>query len=147
MTTYGQLTYHRMQTGRPLWGITALPHVMIRIKRVLPRVKAERTGTVYLADTPDTAVDIEWICSRWPLEMDDRTAEHLATQAARWRRRREELDELLAGHVNPLLAEPARTPRDYQLVAAEMGKTAELGRSASASGSRSWCRSNFTAPA
>lgn len=119
--SYGTLTYHRMQTSRPCWGIKAAPHVMIRVKRVLPRVKPDRTGAVYVVDTPDVARDIQWLCDRYPLDMNERTAAHLAARVGQWHERQQAVDAILAGHPGGgLLGEPARTPRAYQTAAANL---------------------------
>lgn len=119
--SYGTLTHHRMSMSRPCWGIKAMPHVMIRVKRVLPRVEASASGTVYVVDTPDVARDIQWLCDRYPLEMNERTAEHLATQVGKWGDRQQAIDDILGGHPGSgLLGEPARQPRPYQEAAAHL---------------------------
>lgn len=116
MSTYGTLTYHATRNTPPTWSIQAQPHVMIRIKRVLPRVQATRTGTVSVSDTLDVARDIAWINDRYPLEMNELTETTLAERVKGWVERRDAVDDILAGRpAGGLLMEPARAARDYQL--------------------------------
>jgi SNF2 family DNA or RNA helicase len=119
--TYGTLTHHALKQQRPQWSIQAAPHVMIRIKRVLPQARTNRSGHVMLTDTLDTARDIEWIRDRYPLDMNDRTAAVLADRLAGWTHRKQAVDDILGGHPGTaLLTQPARAPREYQLQFAAM---------------------------
>lgn len=114
--TYGTLTHHPLKQQPPVWSIQAQPHVMIRIKRVLSRVQAHRSGRVVISDTLDVARDLQWLCDRYPLEMNDHTAGALAERLGRWTHRQQAVDAILEGHPGAaLLTNPARTPRDYQL--------------------------------
>lgn len=114
--TYGTLTYHPLKQQPPVWSVQAQPHVMIRVKRVLPRVRQHRSGRVFISDTLDVARDLQWLHERYPLEMNPLTAEVLAERLARWTQRQQAIDDILSGHPgSALLAEPARTPREYQL--------------------------------
>lgn len=116
MTTYGTLTYHALRQQRATWSIKAAPHVTIIVKRVLPRVKATAAGTLVITDTLDVARDLEWIHSRYPLDMNDRTATALHDRTARWVERQHAVDNILCGHPGtPLVTEPGRPARDYQL--------------------------------
>ncbi|MGH3825962.1 MAG: SNF2-related protein [Pseudonocardiaceae bacterium] len=121
MTTYGTLTFHHQGQQHPTWSIKAQPHVVIRIKRVLPRARATRSGHVIITDTLDAARDLDWIRERYPLDMDDRTAQVLTDRLKRWTERQQAVDDILGGHPGcALLTEPARTPRGYQLQFAAM---------------------------
>lgn len=120
-TTYGTLTYHPLKQQPPVWTVQAQPHVMIRVKRILPRVQQHRTGRVLISDTLDVARDLQWLHERYPLEMTPLTTEVLAERLARWTERQQAIDDILAGHPGgALLMEPARAPRDYQLQFASM---------------------------
>lgn len=125
MSIYGELRYAvHPDTGRGHWGIKAQPHVMIRVKRIFPRLEASRTGWAQMEDTPETARDIEWLAGRWPLDMADDVAARLAGRAGAHRQREHAVDAILSGQIlAPMLGEPAREPRSYQLVAAQMGRT------------------------
>lgn len=125
MSTYGTLTHHRRGTvrvgyvgvnDRPVWGITALPHVMMRLKRIFPRVASTAAGRIYLTDTIETARDIAWICERFPLDADPATAALLAERAGAHRDREQAIDAILAGRCAPLLTldRAGMTPRPYQ---------------------------------
>lgn len=123
-TTYGTLTYHRLQHDRPVWSIKAQPHVMIRVKRIFPKVARRRNGAVHITDTPDTARDLQWLLERYPLEVDERSAAQLAARVGQWSARQDAIDTILAGHTPPLPADPARPPRGYQSAAAALVRAA-----------------------
>lgn len=127
--TYGTLAWHperRRSVGdqvrRACWSIRALPHVMIRIKRVFPRIERHSSGRLILTDTPEVAYDVQWLCSRFPLDMDSATEAHLHDQVTAWTDRRHAIDDILSGHAAIDLGEPARTPRDYQAIAAAFAR-------------------------
>jgi SNF2 family DNA or RNA helicase len=151
MATYGTLQHRRPQVeaqprrggDRASWWISAAPHVMIKVKRLLPRVSTDRSGAVSIVDTPETARDVAWICDRWPLDMDPRTRAQLDARVSEHRARQEAIDDVLAGGSGALTLgmEPSRPPREYQSVAARMMRTSGrlilgdelgLGKSASA---------------
>lgn len=122
MSTYGTLTHRppatehntgtRRAGARPMWSINADPHVMIRLKRLLPRAESCRTGAVSVADTPEAARDLQWICERWPLDMDLATTARLQAQVRVYRHRQEAIDDILSGGSGalPFDLEPARPP-------------------------------------
>jgi hypothetical protein len=115
VTTYGTLHYHALRNERPIWSIDATPHVKITIKRVLPRVRATAQGKLRITDTLDVARDLAWVHSRYPLDMDDRTACALAERVDRYVERESFVNGILSGHPGTALAvTPARPPRDYQ---------------------------------
>jgi SNF2 family DNA or RNA helicase len=115
--TYGRLAY-----GRGQWGIEAEPHVLIKLKRLFPRARQERSGVIVLKDTPEVGRDLEWFTARYPLRVSDTTAGRLAAQAARHRQAEEDVLDILAGQrsFSSALQEPARPPRGYQLQAADV---------------------------
>lgn len=118
--TYGRLAY---EDGH--FGIAAQPHVMIRLKRIFPRVQASRTGVLTVRDTPEVARDLEWALSRWPLEMDDVAARRLTSRADAHRASEEAVVHILAGGQATISGPriPARAPRDYQTQAADLALT------------------------
>lgn len=135
MSSYGQLTHHPPETinlgrdgsnTRPVWGIAARPHVMIRLKRMFPRVAANSAARIYLVDTTETARDIEWVTARYPLDADPATATRLAARAAAHLEREHAIDAILAGRKAPLpsaLDDAGMTPRDYQQTFIDMART------------------------
>jgi hypothetical protein len=123
--TYGTLTHQDEATAggkiHGLWQITAEPHVMIRLKRIFPRVQWTRTGEITVDDTPDVARDLEWITQRWPLAADRATAVRLRRRVAEHRRSERVLRSILDGtHQLPHERRPAREPYWYQQQAADV---------------------------
>lgn len=118
MATYGTVTYApptgNARVGR--WEITAAPHVTIRIKRIFPRVQASRTGTVYIVDTPEVARDLEWLCERWPLDMDPASAAALEAGAKQHRDSEKAVQAIMSGERvdAPGVRIAAQETRDYQ---------------------------------
>lgn len=115
-------TYGRLVWGRGQWGIEAEPHVLIKLKRLFPRARQERSGVIILKDTPEVGRDLEWFTARYPLRVSDTTAGRLAAQAGRHRQAEEDVLDILAGQrsFSGALQEPARPPRGYQLQAADV---------------------------
>jgi SNF2 family DNA or RNA helicase len=115
--TYGQL-------GRfnGVWVVGADPHVMIKLKRLFPRVQQVRGGGVTIKDTPEIARDLEWFTSRYPLAVDDATAQYLTLQADAHRATETAVLDVLAGQrtLSEGFREPARPPRPYQVQAADV---------------------------
>lgn len=127
MSSYGQIRWvdGGEVTGRdrPTFGVRAVPHVMIRIKRLFPKARAGRAGYVELAETPEVARDLQWLCDRHPLDMDDRTRARLDAQAGEYEARRQAVDDILAGAGQlHLPSEPARAPRAYQAQGAALAR-------------------------
>jgi hypothetical protein len=116
--TYGRLRWGVDRAGRGAFALWLEPHVMIKVKRLLPRVEQHRTGAVIVKDTPEIARDIEWIHDRWPIDMDDRAFHRLKLRADEHRAITEKVTDILAGHLPPTgWREVAGEPRDYQLAA------------------------------
>lgn len=125
MKTHGELRYAQLQfEERGAWLLKATPDVMIRIKRLFPRSETYVHGQILLYDTPEVARDVEWLVSRWPLEMSPVTREQLTAGADAHRANEQAVLEILNG-TRPHLEfrEPARAARDYQLVAADLALT------------------------
>jgi superfamily II DNA or RNA helicase len=120
--TYGTLTYDPGVVGRGVWRVAGEPHVIIRLKRLFARARVSKVGEVALADTPEVARDLEWILDRYPLVVDDDTAKRLEGRADEQREREHLVDTILSGGQVSMgaLGEPARPPRGYQTVAANL---------------------------
>lgn len=120
--TYG--TVERTANGS--WRIDAIPHVLIRLKRLFPRVRANRAGEIVIAGTTEIARDLEWVLERWPMEMDgadrqalaDASREHVETELL--------AEEILAGKVPDIPLswdaknDQGETPHEDQLIAANL---------------------------
>lgn len=119
MRTYGTLTL--TQPGG-WWQLDVEPHLAIRAKRILGRARNTRGGYVGVRDTAEVARDIEWLISRWPVEVEDDTLAYLTERADTHRAMEARVGELLATPATlfDLPREPARAPRDYQRFAVEM---------------------------
>lgn len=118
--TYGTLEHEDDGIGAR-WRLVAEPHVMMRLKRIFPRVLQQRTGHITLADTPEIARDLTWVCDRWPLEMTAPVLERLTDRERLFNERTQTVESILAGYVPPLgFKDPARPARDYQTVAASI---------------------------
>jgi len=115
-------TYGRLAAAGGQWAISAEPHVIIRIKRIFPRMVQGRTGTLFLKDTPEVARDLEWLTERWPLELDAQSASRLRSQASQHRDTEVAVGEILVGQRALSLGfrQPARPPRPYQQQAADL---------------------------
>lgn len=124
MSGYGELAYLDLgQSGR-WWGMRAVPHVMIRAKRMFPRGQSDRGGVYRLADSADVARDLEWFLDRYPLDMSAATSRRLLARSREYTDRVEAVDDILGGRVpRDLPRDPARPARDYQLVAAGLART------------------------
>lgn len=119
--TYGRLQYGVDPRDRGVWVLTLEPHVMTRIKRLFPRVDVHRSGAVWIYDTPDVSRDLEWVESRWPLDMTAACRKILGGKADDHRAREQTVAKILSGHAPPTTwREPLMTPRDYQLTADAM---------------------------
>lgn len=124
MRTYGQLEHHPGETrfGRAgYWQLRAEPNVVVRVKRVFPRVAVKRDGMIVLGDTPEVARELTWVMERWPFAMDGATRARLDARTREYVAGQEAVDRVLAGERLQVDGHaPARQPRDYQLVAADV---------------------------
>jgi hypothetical protein len=109
---------------RGAWVVAAVPHVAIKVKRMLPRVQQSRAGTIVVDDTPDIARDLEWILERYPMDIDAIGQARLTAQADLHRTKEEGVLAILNGHrLNSAVRTPAREPRPYQLESADLALT------------------------
>lgn len=109
----------------PVWQVRAAPDVMIRLKRILPKAQTHRTDAITLMHTSEVARDLEWILERWDFTIDAAALERLRGAAGEHREREQAVRGILTGERPHLefLAAPAREPREYQLVAADLALT------------------------
>src|SRR5205085_10056723 len=63
----------------------------------LPRVVHCFHGGVVLVDTPEVCRDIEWLCDRFPLDMDPTASARLYAQVNAWTAKRQAIDKIHAG--------------------------------------------------
>lgn len=110
--TYGKA---RLRGGK--WHIQVEPHVAMRLKRVLGRVKANAVGVIVLKNTDEICMDLQWFMQRYPLDVLPLDA--LESRAKRYKATGERFAMLVAGEAQPQHFELAEPPRDYQRIAAE----------------------------
>ncbi len=106
------------------WIITAEPHVMMRLKRLLPGVRIAKAESLAVTATEEMAQEIEWAMQRWTFEMSDADRAELAAKAKAADEREQMVDRIRAGTgfltrgVGWL--EPAFPLRDYQRLATDL---------------------------
>lgn len=112
------------ESSAPRWEITARPDVMMRLKRVLPKVETKRSGAILVSDTPSAAHELRWILDMWALELNDIDRKYLERCAGEYVARQEGIQRLLAGDRPPDdFQEPAAHVDEYQLQAADLALT------------------------
>lgn len=117
------MSYGKLETdasGR--WWVQATPDVMIRLKRIFPRAEGLREGGIVLKKTEEVALELEWVLGRWSLDMATGDEAELRQGAEQYRRREEKIQQIVLGETlgGEGLLEPARPPREYQQVAADL---------------------------
>ncbi|HEX9640974.1 MAG TPA: DEAD/DEAH box helicase [Candidatus Krumholzibacteria bacterium] len=101
------------------WHLTAEPHVMVRAKRIFPRV-SQHLDRLEITDTTEVCRDIEWLLQRFPLAMTRRTRERLVQGARDHRAHGERVHQILVAETSTREFPLALPLRDYQKVAAEL---------------------------
>lgn len=96
------------------WFFDCAPHVLMRLKAVFPRVDKGEFGGVRLGVTPETCVDVEWFCQRYPLEVSPEAAKAMRDGADGHRRTLASLELSLAERYVPRELDMALPPRKYQ---------------------------------
>ncbi len=107
------------------WEVEAAPDVMIRIKRIFPRVSATTRGTVTLTATLEVARDLEWLTDRWPMSASADDRRRLRALAGEHRRSELAVQQVLSGRPLELVGgpgwvSPAVPLRDYQRTARDL---------------------------
>jgi hypothetical protein len=108
-----------------LWEVEAAPDVMIRIKRIFPRVAATARGTVTLTSTLEVARDLEWLIDRWPMSAGTHDRRRLRAIAGEHRRAECAVQHVLSGGSldvagGPGWVSPSIPLRDYQRTARDL---------------------------
>lgn len=133
MKTYGRLEWHENPASvrdfrdgdtSPAWALHAVPHVIIKIKRLFPRAQPYRSGWITVKDTTEISRDIEWLLERYPLDMEPDTLARLSRRADEHRATEETVRAILSGDTPSLAGEALLQPqcekRDYQEIAASL---------------------------
>lgn len=114
MEFYGKATLEKRANR---WEISALPDVIIELKRIFPRTAQEKVGIVTLKNTDEICRKLLWFSDLYPLEFSD--LERVQTQAKAHKAHIEYLQVLVAGKCTKTyqLALPLR---EYQNKAVEL---------------------------
>lgn len=100
------------------WHVVALPHVVMRLKRVFPRIDTRQHGTIRIRDSAEVCRELLWFSERFPLEISP--LHYAEQQAASHRELEVAITDLMAGRTAPLMFDLALPLRDYQRVAADI---------------------------
>lgn len=122
--TFGSIRYDSRGSDA-WWTIAAQPDVMTRLKRIFPRVQASRRGDISIQDSNEVRRDLEWVMTRWAMEISDGDLERIAAGADDHRGQEERVTALLMGKAKhaEMPMEPARPLRDYQKLAHDIVET------------------------
>ncbi len=117
MKYYGHLSYE--PKGRA-WKIGAEPHVIIRIKRVFPRISTMEFGEVTIAHSGEVAQDLHWFITRYPMKMTEKDRSFLRRQGKAHKTEIATLEELVGGVYQPRKFKLAVPARHYQRLGADL---------------------------
>lgn len=119
MRTFGSLS--RLGDS---WVLTkAEPHVVMKLKRVFPKVATTATLPIRLFGADDLAADLLWFMERYPLQIAKEDREELESRRARLFADQAEIDAILLPDWQPRAIDafrPERSPYPYQARAAEI---------------------------
>lgn len=94
-TTYGEIHFDEKNDH---WVITKiLPQAAIKLKRMFPKISEYATPPIYIKNSTEVAVDLEWFFFRYPFKQSKVTQELVTTNANKYR----ELVEKSEKIVNP----------------------------------------------
>jgi SNF2 family DNA or RNA helicase len=120
MKTYGTITY---DNRRKCLKIEAQPHVILRLKRVFPKINAYESGNIFISKTAEICYDLKWFATRYPLIIDPSNL--LDEKADEYNERQTLVDKLISGLVTPLQFNLKKPPRDYQALATQLWHSAK----------------------
>lgn len=96
------------------------PHVVIRLKRVFPRIDNTQHGVIRVKVTDETARDLEWFLTRFPMEMQPEAQVAMRARSEAYQRRMDAIAALLDGRQQIADFGLALPLREYQQTAAEV---------------------------
>lgn len=108
------------------WVVSAEPHVMMRIKRILAGLSKSTRGELVVKRSPELALELQWIADRWHFDMTDGDRADLHECAEAYREKERTIKAILAGggEVTDREWSIGVTLRDYQKVGAAWMLTA-----------------------
>lgn len=113
---YGRLSLH--EDGA--WRVSGEPHMILMLRRVIPRVGYDQEGEIRIKDTDEVRRYLLWFMDLFPLEVSAQDASRLEEGAKRHNSMLVRLDELVDRKYKPQTVLMAVPPREYQVMAAEM---------------------------
>jgi SNF2 family DNA or RNA helicase len=117
LRTYGSLRFSAKENR---FHIQCEPHVVMRLKRVFPKIHSSQHGIIQIHASEETARDLEWFMDRFPLQVDNDSREHLLRRSNSHRERLAKVEAILAGHIQPPEFGLAMPLREYQQIAAQI---------------------------
>jgi SNF2 family DNA or RNA helicase len=116
MRTFGKLTYTELG-----WTIEQIePHAALKLKALFSRVPKHKAPPYPLGHTDETANDLEWFISRYPLSISPIGHERLQQQAQRYRGTVAEVEHLLSASYVPRTFKINGELREYQTRGTEL---------------------------
>lgn len=109
-----------MEIKPALWCIEAEPHLVIRLKRVFPRISSHEHGTVTITSNHEVCRDLEWFMKRYPLDISASDLKRLRAGSRRHAEALLRLEEIVGTGYEPREFKLAVPARDYQRQAAEV---------------------------
>ena len=100
------------------WEISAEPDIMIRLKRVFPRIYQSTLHTVTLRATEETSYELEWFLERFPMEITPEAQKHLRKSSRAFQQKTVRLQNLATQTTFSPVHELTLEPRQYQKYAA-----------------------------
>lgn len=103
------------------WAMDAQPHVIQRAKRIFPRANQGIRGRILIRNTPEVCTDLEWMMTRWRLDISPDDEFVLQAGAKQHQATLDVVQAIIAGQSpHTELIEAARPARKYQLDEVEM---------------------------
>lgn len=121
--TYGELSIS--STGDKWVLEKVAPHVVIKLKRMFPKIPQYKTKTFTLALKKDVAFDLEWFFSRYPFSMDDETRKKLKKLNRAYAKDSNASEDILLPNYIPkgrVGLKEGQQLRQYQRVAVDFGE-------------------------
>ena len=100
------------------WMVTLEPHAMTWAKRIFTKIDKAEIGTFYLADTPETALHLQWFSQLYPLEWEP--PGYVEQRAQQFRAQATLIERIMSAWYAPPNFALEIPPRDYQARAAAL---------------------------
>jgi SNF2 family DNA or RNA helicase len=106
-----------------VWEVTADANVLMKFRRLFPRVKSAKNGAAQITSTEEVCRELQWFLLRHPLPITEKDRFLLDAKAASHKAREKQVIRLLTGETAPRGFPLALPLRNYQAVAADMAYT------------------------